>query len=70
MDRKILQLTNTNVLKLSKNYHLGNETTGKAMDSAIFLPALPFVVAGSLAGGALWASQVSKEEANSRPGIL
>ena len=40
------------------------------MDSAVFLPALPFVVAGSLAGGELWASQVSKKEANSRPGIL
>ena len=65
-----MRLTNTNVLKLSKNYHLGNETTGKALDSAVFLPALPFVVAGSLAREELWASQVSKKEANPRSGIL
>ena len=41
-----------------------------AIAGAVFLPALPFIVAGSLAGGGLWGSQVSKKEASARQGIL
>ena len=41
-----------------------------AVAGAVFLPALPFILAGSLAGGGLWGSQVSKKEANARQGIL
>ena len=41
-----------------------------AVAGAVFWPAVPFIVAGGAAGGGLWGSSVSKEEANARQSIL
>ena len=37
---------------------------------AVFAPAIPFIVAGSLAGGGLWGSSASKEEKVARERIM
>ena len=37
---------------------------------AVFAPAIPFIVAGSLAGGGLWGSSASKEERIARERIM
>ena len=41
-----------------------------AVAGAVFAPAIPFIIAGSLAGGGLWGSNTSKEEAMAREKIL
>ncbi len=41
-----------------------------AVAGAIFAPAIPFIIAGSLAGGGLWGSSVSKEEKSAREAVL
>ena len=37
---------------------------------AVFAPAIPFIVAGSLAGGGLWGASSSKEEKLARERVL
>ena len=41
-----------------------------AVAGAIFWPAIPFIAAGAAAGGGIWGSKVSKEEAAARNHIL
>lgn len=41
-----------------------------AVAGAVFAPAIPFIIAGALAGGGLWGASVSKEEAKARQSIL
>jgi outer membrane lipoprotein SlyB len=41
-----------------------------AVAGAVFAPAIPFMVAGGLAGGGLWGSSASKEEKQAREGVL
>mgnify|MGYP001279041940 CR=1 FL=1 len=41
-----------------------------AVAGAVFAPAIPFIVAGSLAGGGLWGAKISKKEADARQAIL
>ena len=41
-----------------------------AVAGAIFLPALPFIIAGGAAGGGLWGSSVSDDEKKARESIL
>jgi hypothetical protein len=41
-----------------------------AVAGAIFAPAIPFMIAGGLAGGGLWGSSASKEEKQAREGVL
>ena len=41
-----------------------------AVAGAIFLPAIPFMIAGGLAGGGLWGASASKEEQEAREGVL
>jgi len=70
MNKKKLETHKYKCIKILYTYRRGNETKGKTLASAVFLPALSFVVARNLAGGGLWASQVSKKEANARQGIF
>ena len=41
-----------------------------AVAGAVFAPAIPFIVAGSLAGGGLWGASASKEERIAREHIM
>ena len=41
-----------------------------AVAGAVFAPAIPFIVAGSLAGGGLWGASASKEERAARESIM
>ena len=41
-----------------------------AVAGAVFAPAIPFMIAGGLAGGGLWGSSASKEEKQAREGVL
>ena len=41
-----------------------------AVAGAVFAPAIPFIIAGAVAGGGLWGASVSKEEAKARESIL
>ena len=41
-----------------------------AVAGAIFAPAVPFMIAGGMAGGGLWGSSVSKEEQQARESVL
>ena len=41
-----------------------------AVAGAVFAPAIPFIVAGSLAGGGLWGAAASKEERVARENIM
>jgi len=41
-----------------------------AVAGAIFAPAIPFMIAGGLAGGGLWSNSISKEEKQAREVIL
>ena len=41
-----------------------------AVAGAVFAPALPFIIAGSLAGGGLWVASASKEEKTAREHIM
>ena len=41
-----------------------------AVAGAIFAPAMPFIIAGAVAGGGLWGSSASKEEKQAREGVL
>ena len=41
-----------------------------AVAGAVFAPAIPFIIAGGLAGGGLWGSSASKEEKQAREGVL
>ena len=41
-----------------------------AVAGAVFAPAIPFMIAGGLAGGGLWGSSSSKEEKQAREVIL
>lgn len=41
-----------------------------AVAGAVFAPAIPFIVAGSLAGGGLWGASSSKEERIARERIV
>ena len=41
-----------------------------AVAGAVFLPAIPFMIAGGLAGGGLWGASASKDEQEVREGVL
>ena len=41
-----------------------------AVAGAVFAPAVPFIVAGGLAGGGLWGASSSKEERKAREKIM
>ena len=41
-----------------------------AVAGAIFAPAIPFMIAGGMAGGGLWGASVSKEEKQARESVL
>mgnify|MGYP006137168133 CR=1 FL=1 len=41
-----------------------------AVAGAVFAPAIPFMIAGGMAGGGLWGSSVSKEEKEARESVL
>jgi len=41
-----------------------------AVAGAVFLPAIPFIIAGGVVGGGLWGNSVSQEEAEARDQIL
>jgi hypothetical protein len=41
-----------------------------AVAGAVFAPAIPFIIAGSLAGGGLWGASASKEEKTARENIM
>ncbi len=41
-----------------------------AVAGAVFAPAIPFIIAGSVAGGGLWGARVSKKESDARQAIL
>jgi outer membrane lipoprotein SlyB len=41
-----------------------------AVAGAVFAPAIPFIVAGSLAGGGMWGAASTKEERRAREKIL
>ena len=41
-----------------------------AAAGAVFAPAIPFIVAGSLAGGGLWGASSSKEEQIAREHVM
>ena len=41
-----------------------------AVAGAVFAPAIPFMIAGGLAGGGLWGASASKEEQAARESVL
>ena len=41
-----------------------------AVAGAVFLPAVPWIIAGGLAGGGIWGSSASKAESRAREKIL
>ncbi len=70
---KTYDLSNEKIGKVLAGTALGGAAVAgvaTAVAGAVFAPAIPFIVAGGMAGGGLWGNSVSKEEAQAREKIL
>ena len=70
---KTFDLTDEKALKGIAGAAIGGTAVAgiaTAVAGAVFAPAIPWIVAGSLAGGGIWGSSASKEEKIAREKIL
>ena len=70
---KTVDMTDEKVMKGVAGAAIGTAAVAgiaTAVAGAVFAPAIPFMIAGGLAGGGLWGSSSSKEEKQAREAIL
>ena len=70
---KTIDLTDETALKSIAGAAVGGTAVAgvaTAVAGAVFAPAIPFIVAGSLAGGGLWGASSSKEEQIARERVM
>jgi len=70
---KTIDISDEKLMKSIGGAAIGVASVGgiaTAVAGAIFAPAIPFMIAGGLAGGGVWGSSVSKEEKQAREGVL
>ena len=70
---KTIDISNEKMMKAAGGAAIGTAAVAgvaTAVTGAIFAPAIPFIIAGGLAGGGLWGSSVSDEEKQARESVL
>jgi hypothetical protein len=70
---KTIDISDEKVMKAIGGAAIGTAAVAgvaTAVAGAVFAPAIPFMIAGGLAGGGLWGSSVSKDEKQARESVL